>query len=276
MNVPLPLSLHRKATPQKPAPSVFDPRFIPDIFEGCDHWCERCAQTRRCHHYAMKEAGHAVLRDLNAHAGWSRTGRDQHRALRDHLREDENWTEAERAAAVATWRQKDLAREAKAQPLLTAAVDYYTAVRRWMEDATPLLEAKAQAGMPSAPPEAGGTQASGESLSDCIEVVDRYADVTWTALHRALVSWVDAFMIPDGEGEVEVFPEFCNGRVKAALMGMDRSIGAWTVLGRLLEEKAAGISSLLGQLTELRKATERFFPNARNFVRPGLDEPFRG
>ena len=55
------------------------------------------------------------------------------------------------------------------------------------------------------------------------------------------------------------------------MIGIDHSIVAW---GKLLESFPAeekSILSILSVLVRLRKETEEIFPEARGFVRPGLD-----
>ena len=62
-----------------------------------------------------------------------------------------------------------------------------------------------------------------------------------------------------------------DGSVKVALIGMDRSIGAWGALREYFPEKADDILDILVHLDRLRRKAEHLFPNARNFIRPGFD-----
>jgi len=52
---------------------------------------------------------------------------------------------------------------------------------------------------------------------------------------------------------------------------MDRSIGAWGVLLRAFPDRETETLTILVHLDRLRRATERAFPSARAFVRPGWD-----
>jgi hypothetical protein len=63
-----------------------------------------------------------------------------------------------------------------------------------------------------------------------------------------------------------------DGSIKVALIGMDRSIGAWGRLKEEFPEQAGDVLPLLVHLERLRRKTEHTFPNARNFIRPGFDE----
>lgn len=83
---------------------------------------------------------------------------------------------------------------------------------------------------------------------------------------------------PEEEAELEdVEPEVArqsdsDGSAKVALIGMERSIGAWERLRELLPEKGDSILPMMLHLEQLRRATEQAFPNAQSFVRPGFDE----
>ncbi len=63
-----------------------------------------------------------------------------------------------------------------------------------------------------------------------------------------------------------------NGSAKVALIAIDRSISAWRVVQISLPEKAGSIQPMLLELERLRRAAELRFPQARDFIRPGLDE----
>ena len=64
-----------------------------------------------------------------------------------------------------------------------------------------------------------------------------------------------------------------DGSAKVALIAIDRSISAWKLIYDLRLEAADSIQPLLFQLDKMRSETETEFPNARDFVRPGFDEP---
>ena len=63
-----------------------------------------------------------------------------------------------------------------------------------------------------------------------------------------------------------------NGSAKIALISIDKLIIAWSCIlteSSQIEDEVLGI--LIG-LTEIRKRTELTFPDARRFIRPGLDD----
>ena len=63
------------------------------------------------------------------------------------------------------------------------------------------------------------------------------------------------------------------GSAKAALLGLDRLADTWL---RLAEHGVISVLEAAPVLTDLQFITgelERLFPRARDFVRPGFDEP---
>ena len=85
----------------------------------------------------------------------------------------------------------------------------------------------------------------------------RYHECTKSAevYHQKVDDWLDS-----------------AGSVKVALIGMDRSIAAWGILLKYFTSLEDEILSILVHLEQLCKNTEKAFPDARAFVRPGFDE----
>ena len=73
--------------------------------------------------------------------------------------------------------------------------------------------------------------------------------------------------------EMKTFPKDSDGSAKIALIGIDRCIATWSALRTALgPDETDGILDLLVQLSAIRRDTEKLFPRARAFVRPGFDE----
>ena len=67
-------------------------------------------------------------------------------------------------------------------------------------------------------------------------------------------------------------PRDSDGSAKVALLGIDRSLVAWTRMRQHFPKRADNILDILVDLERLRRLTEKTFPNARAFKRPGFDE----
>ena len=79
----------------------------------------------------------------------------------------------------------------------------------------------------------------------------------------------------DGGGDLGLDPPAQvlghRGGRAVALIGIDRSIAAWTLLTEHLPEEKDSILDILVLLARVRKHTEKDFPKARAFIRPGFD-----
>ena len=62
-----------------------------------------------------------------------------------------------------------------------------------------------------------------------------------------------------------------NGSAKVALIGAERSLGAWEILRRQWPEKQAEILGFMRHINGFRQRMEQLFPNWRKFIRPGFD-----
>jgi hypothetical protein len=107
---------------------------------------------------------------------------------------------------------------------------------------------------------------AGAHANDPVSVVYWFATLIGAKVNRALTGLVEY----DGDRS---FPPDHEGSAKVALLSVDRSVTAWRDLmsiGRVSERRAG---SFIADLEFLREALEMMVPKARDFVRPGLDEP---
>ena len=74
----------------------------------------------------------------------------------------------------------------------------------------------------------------------------------------------------DSEGNY--VPKDSDGLAKVALIGIDRSIAGWRLMQLSLSDRSESIVPLILQLDRLRNNLEKSFPQAQDFIRPGLDE----
>jgi hypothetical protein len=105
------------------------------------------------------------------------------------------------------------------------------------------------------------------TLIDSVEIIRWYQHQIYVKLQRAIHSSRDEeFEIENG------FPKDSDGSCKVALIGMDRSISAWGKMMTYFPQQKDSILAIATHLERLRRRTERKFPDARAFVRPGFDE----
>ncbi len=126
----------------------------------------------------------------------------------------------------------------------------------------------------------GRAAGDGVDVHDALEVTRWYRIQILTKLSRALrcEPWEDevdvliaASAVDDPELSEEDFPSDADGSAKVALLGIERSFAAWSVLRDAIPEAAQATLDLMRRLMQLRLAVDRRFSGAREFRRPGFD-----
>jgi len=234
--------------------------YIDFISAYCDSWCERCAFTERCSHFAIKVAESMCDGDIEAALELA-IGRSQQPggATQTQLRE-------QMAEAFADYEEPseqeldEIGREleqrrarVRRHPLSQASLDYSIAAHRWLD------------GMGQR------EQARGEAIEP-LEIIRWDLYLIHAKIDRALAGRDE---YPDGAWfESGPIQTDSNGSAKVALISIERSERAWQSIAAVSGEE--GAAALAGMLAVLRQAIEREFPCARRFRRPGFDDPAGG
>lgn len=162
---------------------------------------------------------------------------------------------------------------AKNFPLAALARDYMGAVDKWFDQAKPLLEEKVGELKTQVELAIGDPKSEAEKLSDFTDVIRWYQHFIYVKLRRAISSRARQDL--ETNEEIKEILNDSDGSAKIALIAMDRSVAAWAGLREGLGENdinGNSILDLLAQLARIRRETEKLFPKARLFVRPGFDE----
>ena len=254
-----------------------DPRFIPGVYNYCDRWCERCPLSNRCLNYAMekeRDDGDPASRDLANEKFWQKlheTFQETIAMVRaDAKARGIDLDDPKLRAEVIAQERAERRRAAKNRPLARAAMAYVKAVDQWLQGAKPLLAATLEELKTQARLQIGDPKAEVVRLSVFTDVIRWYQHFIYVKLCRAIDARASEELETDEE--TKPFPKDSDGTAKIALIAMDRSISAWAGLRESLGNDADGILDLLAQLTALRRETEKLFPEARAFVRPGFDK----
>lgn len=225
------------------------PKFIPGIFNYCDRWCERCAFTRRCRLFADEKKLQAEYKewddffDALEKAGCEVRGPEPPPEVADRPP------------------SKSMGRRRKNDELLNAAEAYMDAAHAWLK-----LQPEPKRG-PDKNAEPG-------TLDDLTDVIGWYHMQIVVKLTRASSGLRSAEKIKPWEEDIleEVHRSDADGSAKVALIGIERSLGAWTTLRTVFGRDDDIARKAISQLARLRRAVEERFPNARTFHRPGLDD----
>src|SRR5437667_10143163 len=265
-----------------------NPEFISGIYNYCDRWCERCPFTSRCMVYATESADSISddpeSHDINNAKFWQKLEgifRETHAMILEWAEEmgvDLESAEAE-AAIVERGQQRE---EAKEHPLSVSARHYAEMVQKWFKDEFAVEE--------NVHDDITGKANSVEediNVSDAVEVIRWYEFFIAAKTYRALMGLedignedpsdtnIDPFSDDDIDDEDVLLRAACHdsdGSAKIALIAIDRSLSAWSVMQNALPEKTESTVPMLIELEKLRRGLEQSFPRARDFVRPGFDE----
>jgi hypothetical protein len=253
-----------------------EPAFIPGIFNYCDRWCERCPFVTRCRVGTETRdlRDDPEKMDVRNAAFWEHL-HGSFRQTKEMLLKmaEERGIDLEAAMAEEAARPRKRRTLSRSHgEVLRQAKSYYKTVNAWFEATEPVFQRKgldltsiAEMGLEGTDP-----AADARDIRDAVDVIQWYSPQIYVKLKRA--SHRDPDLDDDPE-LAEVTQSDADGSAKVALIGMDRSIAAWGRLYEQLPDVQDGILDTLVHLDQLRRATERLFPSARSFIRPGFDEP---
>ena len=230
-------------------------QWIEFISAYCDSWCERCAFTDRCSHFAMQSA--IAMCDGNAEAALELTfgparspGGPPQKTLQERMADVMADFEPSEKELDEIGREMD-AREERIRKcaVAEASLDYAVAARRWLDA------------------HEGSAPASDPGVREAVEVIGWDSHLIHVTIMRAL-SGRDEY--PNGAPfEKSAVQSDWNGSAKVALLSIERSHAAWRTIAALMADEPARV--LGDQLAQLRVDLLKEFPQAMKFRRPGFD-----
>lgn len=246
-------------------------QFIPGIYNYCDRWCQRCPLTAKCSFYATLVKEHAPgSTDRANESFWKEFQTVLGQALQVLTQlAREKGLDLESVSIATLLRDDGPPVDKSEHPLLRQAKQYALSVGDWLRTEQALLEAQKkqiqeylQIGIPS------------KELARNFRVTRDAVDVIRWYQHQIHAKLKQAIFKEDDTHPAQFHIRDFDGIVKVALIAMDRSIAAWIHLSDVFPDKSDTILTILLQLDRLRKATEKAFPKARRFKRPGFDDGY--
>lgn len=248
-----------------------NPAHIPGIYNYCDRWCERCTFTRRCANFAIGELQEIDNDELDIrNEGFWKTFQDTMQAtleLVSEMAEEAGVHLGEIDVEEAERDEKE--NEAERSPIGIASMAYIRLVDTSLEEARDRFSERGEELELFARTDPEGFDPEGHlaDLKDAVDIIRWYQHQIYVKMMRAIQGKEDPWEEDEG------FPKDSDGSAKVALIGIDRSITAWTRMwrGHFPDEEDAFLPLLL-HLDRLRRRIETDFPNARSFVRVGFDD----
>jgi hypothetical protein len=241
-----------------------EPGLIPGIYIYCDRWCERCAFTSNCLQFRVAaeeiESSNALQNfDALNLKFWQEMGDALVQAMRlireiaarEGINPDDLLKET-----VFSEPPESLQRDAREHPCANAALLYAGMVNEWFSAVDELPEME-ESLLTHPPP----------TLEEPIQVIRHYQYFIYPKIVRAIDGRLGKKYAAGSKMEDDV----C-GTAKVALIAIDRTLAAWSVLYPEYPVQEDSTLSILLHLDRLRRSVEVVFPAARAFIRPGFDE----
>lgn len=244
-------------------------KFISGIHNYCDRWCERCPFTSKCSVYAMEEQRGSKTDDENA--DFINHVSENFKIVMEMLLEmaEEKGIDLNNLDDTEYELEEKKREEFADNHILSIqSKDYSELSRSWfkenedaLKEVSEKLNQEISLGLAN-----DNTIKKIEELEDAIEIIHWFNFQIYVKLMRALRHGE-----PDLDYEDPVQNDK-NGSAKVALIGTERSLGAWGVLHRQLPEQEDEILEILLLLEKIRKGIFKTFPDVNKFIRPGFDE----
>lgn len=244
---------------------------IPEIYNYCDRWCERCAFSTRCAIYESEADVTTQKNDFENKAFLNRLVLNVTKAQQmleqaalergiDLHKVTTKMTEYEE-------KKKQIEKETRSHPLARLSLEYSSLVNRWI-DSQPGMEEKLesfQQQLELSPESFEAVKSTTDTIQDCHAVIKWYDSLIYTKFMRAFMG--KAFNDFEDEEQRD-----CDGSAKVALIGVERSMQAWIKLYELLPDQEDEFLKILAMLQKLKTLAIEAFPKAMAFKRPGFDD----
>jgi len=250
-----------------------DSKCIPGIYNYCDRWCERCPFTSRCFNFEMSEEKFGDLQsiDITNEAFWKKLSemfQETLSMLKEMAEEQgidlDSFGVEDEEKLQTGYDEKTVVHilSHMSKAYITMVDDWFVLNEYLFEHTEDEVDTNSGLYEVQSPP-----QKDEVTLIDSIDVIRWYQHQIYVKLKRALNSAQDEYFEISND-----FPKDSDGSTKVVLIGMDRSISAWGAILKYFSDQRKDILHIITHLKRLRERTEKEFPDARAFVRPGFDE----
>lgn len=246
---------------------------IPFIHNYCDRWCERCTFTSRCAVAEMESKLKPEQLDINNKAFWENIAKNfadtmvmLTKEAKKHGIDMESFTEEE---LNETYNQRKISRQkAQNSQLIKLSKAYGNEAMKFLKDKPTFQdkENEIQSHVDLGIKSISDANEESTTIIDCFEIINWYCLFIQVKFMRALPDELD------GDDHSSDLQSDNNGSAKIALIAVDRSIMAWQTLYDLMPNIEDLAINQLATLQKIQKLGEKYFPNARRFVRPGFDK----
>ncbi len=232
--------------------------YIPGIYNYCDRWCERCDFTDRCQNYSFLNEIMKEIEERERNPGNEISpGEDEPDFPFDddddlpfgsYIDDDDDLDE-----------ENDLfsaQQKSERHPLVTLCEAHSDEAHDWLSRHYTDFEKNLTYWL---------AKGHADDMSNGFEVFSYYNHFIHMKLQRAVSGYFEQDSYEGADSDM-------NGSAKVALIALDRSLAALNLLKRYLKTERPTLKKFHHTLEKIRYMAEETFPEARSFIRPGLDE----
>ncbi len=234
--------------------------FIPGIYNYCDRWCERCDFTNRCRNFftisKLEEGIEAFTDELRSNMPQDMENSDEDVGSDFDPNEMLNIDPDEMDETESDKDFFSVHQKTERNPLNILSDEYSWAMYDWLKEHHAEFEKNLTGWL---------AKGQADEMAEAFEVLLWYHLFIHIKLKRAINGYYETQNFDDSEYDM-------NGTAKVSLIAIDRSVDALRILRRYLKQERTSIDRFRAQLEKIRFMAEEMFPEARNFIRPGLDE----
>lgn len=259
-----------------------NPNHIEGIYNYCDRWCERCTMTKHCRNYTTNMAIEQKVSKVTDNPDeqnklfWEEMGKMMEDTMKlleytakergFDLHELKNSPESEKLFQEKNERRKSMMKS----PLVLLARKYDDTCRKLIYKENSWLISKQDEWKKMM--ELGIDEESFLKehylIKDALEIINWYSPQMMVKLVRGLSADPESIIWSEENG----FPKDSDGSAKVALIGMNRSMAAWSKIMNVFPDMQNIILDILVMLEKMKNGTIAAFPDAEKFKRPGFDD----
>ena len=251
-------------------------KHIPFIHNYCDRWCERCCFTASCAVFEEEKNETAEQQGMKNKQFWDRITKNfenaQELLVQSALEHgiDLNAIPQKEWDAIGEEHERNQ-QKMKEDDLVKICQEYTKRSREFLQN-EPVWKQKGDEMIEQEKLGTIGIQELEDQLrlmKECREIIQWYNFFIQVKFMRAVSG-----LIEDSRFEVDKENPYqidYNGSAKIALIAVDRSQQAWTQLFTVIPDQDR-VLPILSLLSQMERAANEKFPDAKKFIRPGFDE----
>ncbi len=171
-------------------------------------------------------------------------------------------------------RERALKTKTDSHPLTQLANTYRKKAHKWLQSSDDDLKAVAEDMLQAAGAsfDQADYEVQARQTGEMLEVIAWYHTLLFPKTARAVRSYLEHKNGEEGGILAESHREDANGCGKLVLVSIDRSMAAWIQMREILPHREDEIIEMLVILERLQRGINTALPDAKSFMRPGLDE----